>query len=193
MNISASSNSSMDNNEWPPSSLEINTVNIINECEDLQVAGNSDAIVLHVHMAALLYAQDWHAARHLYRRVEQPDLLLGWYKVVAAVLSQDLAAAWQALQQLPTQLPELQSVLPTYLREIAHAFRLACVKQWTQTSPPLYYAQVLGFTSGEEFLAFYHQHAVRPSSKSSSSLMEIVSFLESRTTADALPAVSSAP
>lgn len=170
---------------WPPATLTLTARGIISHCEDLECCGVVDVAGATVHMAALLYAQDYQGARHLFRRMPFPELE-AWYRVAAAMLQQDVAAAWQALHGLPANHP--------YVPEIADAMRRHCLRRWKNAPPPEYYAGVLGFASVDELHAFWKANnaatADAASSGISESLTQVVSFLESRTTADAVPSTS---
>ena len=195
---------------WPPQSLAQHAQSIANHAEDLEVAGVDHNPL--PHMASLLYLQDYQAAHYLYLRQPtegQQQMLQPWYAVAVAALQNDVAGVWSTLAAL-TRAAALPPPAATYAREIAHAFRVACLSQWKEADemiPPSYYVSVLGFASRDELVAFWHQHVVvavadgkvrrRAFSATSSSAsnnnnntaqrqqqQQIVAFLESRLTVE---------
>ena len=203
---------------WPPQSLAQHAQSIANHAEDLEVAGVDHNPL--PHMAALLYLQDYQAAHYLYLRQptegqEQQQMLQPWYAVAVAALQNDVAGVWSTLAALTRAAAPPPAA--TYAREIAHAFRVACLSQWKEADemiPPSYYVSVLGFASRDELVAFWHQHVVvavadgnvrrRAFSATSSSAsnnntaqaqqqqQQIVAFLESRLTVESSSSSSSA-
>ncbi len=141
--------------EWPPVSLRQLDLKY---CQALEVAaGSPDLDVYIVHMAGLLYHQNWMAARHLFRRSGEMKELEPWYEVAKAALKPDLAAVWKSLEQLHsnTSHPFVQ----TYVNEISHAFRVASVHKFDSSkNVPAYLAPVLGFSTVEEMTNFAREN-----------------------------------
>lgn len=198
--------------EWPPSSLAaVNSKWIAAECEDLQVAGNTDAAVVIVHMAALLHAQEWDAARHLYRRlggVQQfnnnsnnyyyyattlQSLLDPWYRVAATALQGQWTAVEPALQNVlqysKDSMPSiLVPLIPIYVQEIAQAFRVKCCQPWLQQGrqPPAFLVHALLGGQQQQQAEALMVSALESDTDDSIKQQEtrrMVSFLESRMTA----------
>ena len=202
--------------EWPPSSLLASNT-IAAECEDLQVAGNTDAAVLILHMAALLHEQEWDAAQHLYRRLEglqqqqqqqqhsttttasSLQLLLDpWYRVAATALQGQWTAVEPALQNVLEQYnsskdyipPILVPLIPVYVQEIAHAFRIKCCQPWLEQGrqPPAFLVHAL-FGGGQQQQQAAAVALISSSEENDSIIQQqvettrMVSFLESRMTA----------
>jgi hypothetical protein len=125
---------------------------VIAECAALHVSGSTNPSLLKVYVCALLYQQDWTAARFL-GDLHEP-VLKEWSKVALCALKNQAQAALHQLhvlaasssspvQQLDTS---LATVIPTYCEEIARAYRRSLLKNWSQarTDPPDYYQAVLG-------------------------------------------------
>lgn len=165
--------------QWPPASLKQLDLKY---CQAKEVSARvPDLDVYVVHMAALLYHQDWMAARHLFRRSGELNELRPWYEVAMAALKPDLEAVWKSLVVLHgnTALSPVQ----TYVNEIAHAFRVACLSKFNnETNIPEYLAPVLGFTTVEDMANFAREYRVPVSPDNS--LVVAAGFLQSRLTAD---------
>ena len=159
---------------WPPKVVSSQPDAIINHCEELEV-NSADGQPI-VQMAALLSQQSWMAARHLYRRTENKAGLDPYFRVAAYALNSDMAGVWQAIQELPQYGPE-----------IAHCLRVSILIKWQSTPPPDYYASVLGFSTVEEMRYFCQSLSISSQMEQHNpSLTQVVSFLESRMTADHL-------
>ncbi len=137
--------------EWPPASLRQLDLKY---CQAMEVAGGSPNLDLYIiHIAGLLYHQNWMAARHLFRRSGEMGELEPWYEVAKAALKPDLAAVWKSLEQLysNTSHPFVQ----TYVNEISHAFRVACLRKFgSSKNIPAYLVPVLGFSTVDEMSNF---------------------------------------
>lgn len=175
--------------EWPPSSLgQLD----LKYCQAREVAaGIPDLDLYVVHMAGLLYHQDWMAARHLLRRSGEMDELKPWYEVAKAALKPDLEAVWKSLEKLHSNTAVSHPFIQTYVNEISHAFRVACLSQFDHTKNiPAYLASVVGFSTVEEMSNFAREYLVP--ARSNISHVVAAGFLHSRLTADisALPTTS---
>lgn len=130
---------------WPPTSLQnnISSREIISYCEDMEVSGKpQEECSCIVHMAALLYQQDWIAAVHLYQRAGSPPALLPWYE--AAIGARSGVGIMAALQKASSE-----SSVPaaTYVEEIAHAYQTHVRnKPWRDGRPPSMIQKALGFS-----------------------------------------------
>lgn len=164
--------------EWPPASLiQVS----LKYCQQREVAA-ADLDLYVVHMAGLLYHQDWMAARHLFRRSGELEELQPWYRVAKAALQPDLEAVWKSLEQLhsTTSHPFVQ----TYVNEISHAFRVACLSQFDSTKTvPAYLAPVLGFPAVDDMSNFAREYIVAPVSSDHAHIVA-AAFLQRRLTAD---------
>ncbi|GAX17514.1 hypothetical protein FisN_18Lh155 [Fistulifera solaris] len=124
----------------------------------MEVAGGSPDLDLYIiHMAGLLYHQDWMAARHLFRRSGEMNELEPWFEVAKAALKPDLAAVWKSLEQLHSTTSH--SFVQTYVNEISHAFRVACLRNFDSSKNiPAFLAPVLGFSTVEEMTNFAREN-----------------------------------
>lgn len=78
---------------WPPESLGIETEDLINQCELMEVlpaSAQGKQFVPVVELAALLYTGEYVHARHLWRRwkdTNPPSYLADWWAVGAAMMA----------------------------------------------------------------------------------------------------------
>lgn len=167
--------------EWPPASLMLVDLKY---CQQREVAaGVPDLDLFVVHMAGLLYHQDWMAARHLFRRSGEMEELKMWYEVVKAALKPDLEAVWKSLEQLHNSVSPSHPFIQTYVNEISHAFRVTCLNKFDHTKTiPAYLAPALGFSTVDEMSNFAQEYVVPVSSDNSH--IGAAAFLQSRLTAD---------
>ena len=163
--------------EWPPVSLmQVG----LKYCQQREVAA-ADLDLYVVHMAGLLYHQDWMAARHLFRRSGELEELQPWYQVAKAALKPDLQAVWKALEHLHnnTSHPFVQ----TYVNEISHAFRVACLSKFDPAKTiPEYLAPVLGFSTVDDMSNFAREYSVPV--RSDHTHIVAAAFLQRHLTAD---------
>lgn len=175
---------------WPPSSLAQLDLNYCQAVEASPGTPNLDFYV--VHMAGLLYHQNWMAARHLFRRSGELDELRPYYEVAMAALKPDLEAVWKLLEALfirgsnmITESLLSPAILQTYMNEIAQAFRVACFQNFEDPACiPTYFAPLLGFATVEEMTHLARRYRRTEPRDNHPSLQVAAGFLQSRLTAD---------
>lgn len=167
---------------WPPESLASNPEGVLNECELMEMLpqrGEGKQFVPVVELATCLFTGDYISARHVWRRWKHSDmqLLLDWWKVGAAMMSNDAKILWEGLVYIQANHP---APLSLYAQEVATVYRKRILQSYPP-SPP--YLALLNFASQEELQQFYQEHQFHSKdtvgvASGTTSLRQVVAFLE---------------
>lgn len=179
---------------WPPLTLTTKLAETIAICENISVSSGVTSGDVHVlHMAALLFDQDWIEARHLWRRIRDDtataSVVLPWWNVGAAAVSGNVAGVWQALQELHVVVAAWPDAdrLGAYVNEIGQTYRFNLamkLKLVGKSTLASYAPSALGFSSEAELVSYLETVGQGRGTASSASFSpvrtDLVAFLESR-------------
>jgi hypothetical protein len=141
-----------------------------------------------VELATFLYTGEYVHARHVWRRWKESSpstFLVDWWKVGAAMMSNDPTTIWQGLAHIQANHP---APLSSYAQEVGIAYRKRILQSFPATQP---YLTLLNFSSPQELELFCEQHVYNRPGRATSlnsglqgttGLTQVVAFLDSATT-----------